>query len=81
MRSLGQLFTQSSDQIANQVEAEILKNIAELEDGWQGNSRQRYDYLFQDWKLGMDNLILQGKELGQHMQQKAQQYESVDQQG
>jgi len=79
MRQLGQVFVQLNDGIRNQTEAQINGNISQLEGDWQGVSRQRFEQMFQDWRASADQIVAKGEEIGQHLQNTAQQFEQADQ--
>lgn len=79
MRQLGQVFVQLDDQIANQIRPQIQNHIGDLEGDWQGVSRQRFEQLFQDWRSAVDNVVQNGEQIGRHLQDTAQRFESADQ--
>ena len=79
MRHLGQLFSQSSEQIKNQGKLQIQNTMVDLESNWQGASRQRYERLYQQWQADIDYLINLSESLGQRTQHCAQAFESADQ--
>ena len=76
MRQLGQVFVQNNDQI-HQSEGQIQNYIGQLEGDWQGVSRQRFEQMFQEWRAAADRIVAQGEEIGQHLQNTAQQFENV----
>ncbi len=78
MRQLGQLFVQLNDQLSNQTEPQIQNHIGQLESDWQGVSRQRFEQLFQDWRNAANQVVNQGEQIGQHLQNTATQFENVD---
>ncbi len=80
MRQLGQVFVQLNEQISNQTEPQIQNRIGQLEGDWQGVSRQRFEQMFQEWRAATDRVVVQGEELGRHLQNTAQQFENVDSQ-
>ncbi|HZU69073.1 MAG TPA: WXG100 family type VII secretion target [Ktedonobacteraceae bacterium] len=79
MRQLGQIFVQLDDQIANQIRPQIQSHINELEGDWQGVSRQRFEQLFQEWRTAVDQVVQNGEDIGRHLQDTAQRFESADQ--
>ncbi|HLH63502.1 MAG TPA: WXG100 family type VII secretion target [Ktedonobacteraceae bacterium] len=79
MRQLGQIFVQLDDQIANQIRPQIQSHISDLEGDWQGVSRQRFEQLFQDWRAAVDQVVQNGEDIGRHLQDTAQRFESADQ--
>ncbi|HJT56548.1 MAG TPA: WXG100 family type VII secretion target [Ktedonobacteraceae bacterium] len=79
MRRLGQIFVQLDDEIANQIRPQIQNHIGDLEGDWQGVSRQRFEQLFQDWRSAVDNVVQNGEDIGRHLQDTAQRFESADQ--
>jgi WXG100 family type VII secretion target len=80
MRQLGQVFVQLNEQISNQTEPQIQNRIGQLEGDWQGVSRQRFEQMFQEWRAAANRVVVQGEELGRHLQNTAQQFENVDSQ-
>ena len=80
MRQLGQVFYQLNDQLGNQIRPQVQNYINQLEGDWQGVSRQRFEQMFQEWRAAADRIIAQGEEIGRHLQNTAQQFESVDSQ-
>ena len=80
MRQLGQVFVQLNDQLNSQTEPQIQNYIGNLEGDWQGVSRQRFEQMFQEWRAAADRLVAQGEDLGNHLQNTATQFESVDSQ-
>ena len=79
MRQLGQVFVQNNNQL-QQSEGQIQNYIGQLEGDWQGVSRQRFEQMFQEWRAAADRIVAQGEEIGQHLQNTAQQFENVDSQ-
>ena len=79
MRQLGQVFVQLNDQISNQIEPSIQGHTSQLESDWQGVSRQRFDQLIEEWRAATTHVVQAGEDLGRHLQNTAQQFESVDQ--
>jgi WXG100 family type VII secretion target len=78
MRQLGQVFVQLNDDIHSQTEAQINGHVGQLEGDWQGVSRQRFEQLFQDWRAAADQIVVKGEDIGRHLQNTAQQFESAD---
>ncbi len=81
MRQLGQVFIQLNDQVGQQFVPQIQNHVGQLESDWQGISRQRYEQLYQEWHSSANQLVQRGEDLGRHLQNTAQQFENVDQQG
>ncbi len=79
MRNLGQVFIQLNEQINSQIEPTIQNNIGQLESDWQGVSRQRFEQMFQDWRAATERVVATGEDIGRHLQDTAQRFESVDQ--
>ena len=79
MRQLGQTFVQLNDQIGNQIEPQIQNQTSQLENDWQGVSRQRYEQLYNDWRSATQRVVQAGDQIGQHLQHTAQRIEEVDQ--
>ncbi len=80
MRQLGQVFVQLNDQISNQIEPSIQNHIGQLESDWQGISRQRFEQMFQDWRSAANQIVQNGEQIGQHLQNTATSFENVDNQ-
>ncbi len=78
MRQLGQVFVQLNEQINNQTEPQIQNQIGQLEGDWQGVSRQRFEQMFGEWRSAANQVVSQGEQIGQHLQNTAQQFENVD---
>ncbi|MDQ2906345.1 MAG: WXG100 family type VII secretion target [Ktedonobacteraceae bacterium] len=81
MRQLGQIFNQLNDQIQNQSAQQVQNYTNQLEGDWQGISRQRYEQLYQEWRSTIQQAVQHGEDIGHHLQNTAQQFEQVDQQG
>ncbi|HVB26141.1 MAG TPA: WXG100 family type VII secretion target [Ktedonobacteraceae bacterium] len=79
MRQLGQVFVQLNDQISNQIEPNIQNSTGQLEGDWQGISRQRFEQLIQEWRSATNQVVQVGEDIGRHLQNTAQQFESIDQ--
>jgi len=80
MRQLGQIFVQLNDQLYNQTQPQIQNHIGQLESDWQGVSRNRFEQMFQSWRSAANQVVQQGEQIGQHLQNTAQQFENVDSQ-
>ena len=78
MRHLGQLFVQLNEQITSQLQPQIQRAIGQLEGDWQGVSRYRFEELFQEWRASIDRVAYNGEELGRHLQDTANRFETVD---
>jgi WXG100 family type VII secretion target len=78
MRQLGQIFVQLDEQIANQIRPDIQHHIGRLEGDWQGVSRQRFEQMFQEWRSAVDNVVQYGEDIGRHLQDTAQRFETAD---
>ena len=78
MRQLGQVFVQLNDQLSSQTEPQIQNHIGQLESDWQGVSRQRFEQMFSDWRSAANQVVTQGEQIGQHLQNTATQFENVD---
>jgi WXG100 family type VII secretion target len=79
MRQLGKVYNWLNDQIKNEIEPQIQSNTSALENDWQGVSQQRYDQLYQQWMALSRQLVDQGEQIGQHLQNTATQFEQADQ--
>ncbi|HEV2653943.1 MAG TPA: WXG100 family type VII secretion target [Ktedonobacteraceae bacterium] len=79
MRQLGQYFINLNDTIANNIQPQIQNVSGQLENDWQGQSRYRFDQLYQDWRTSTDRITQIGEDLGRHLQNTANQFEQADQ--
>ena len=79
LRQLGQLFVQLDDQINNSIKPQIQNYTNQLENDWQGVSRQRYEQMFQDWRSTVEQLAARGQDIGHHLQDTATRFEQADQ--
>lgn len=79
LRQLGQLFVQLDDQINNSIKPQIQSHTSQLENDWQGVSRQRYEQMFQDWRSTVEQLAARGQDIGRHLQDTATRLEQADQ--
>jgi WXG100 family type VII secretion target len=79
MRQLGQYFQQLNDQIRDNIEPQIQNLSNQLESDWQGQSRSRFDNMYNDWRSSTNNIIQVGEDIGQHLQNTATQFEQADQ--
>jgi len=79
MRQLGQTFQNLNNEIGNNIEPQIQNQTSQLESDWQGVSRQRYDQLYNQWRSATQQVVQNGEQIGQHLQQTAQRFEEVDQ--
>ena len=79
MRQLGQVFVTLNDQITNQTEAQVQNYIGQMEGDWQGVSRQRFEQMFQDWRAGVNQVVQNGENIGRHLYDTANRFDSVDQ--
>jgi WXG100 family type VII secretion target len=79
MRQLGQYFINLNETIANNIQPQIQNVSGQLENDWQGQSRYRFDQLYQDWRASTDRITQIGEDLGRHLQYTANQFEQADQ--
>ena len=79
MRQLGQYFINLNETIANNIQPQIQNVSGQLENDWQGQSRYRFDQLYQDWRSSTDRITQIGEDLGRHLQNTANQFEQADQ--
>jgi WXG100 family type VII secretion target len=79
MRQLGALFVQLNEQIASQLEPQITRYTNQLEFDWVGVSRQHFDYALNEWRATAMRLVTNGEDLGRHLQETAQRFDSADQ--
>ncbi|HEY7126535.1 MAG TPA: WXG100 family type VII secretion target [Ktedonobacterales bacterium] len=59
--------------------AKINTKIYELDSGWHGVSRQRYDQLFQEWNQYAYDLLRLSEEVSQHLLRTADAFDQADQ--
>jgi len=78
MRQLGNRFVAWNDVMRNNMYSELRNLSSQLENDWQGVSRQRYDNLIQDWESTLNNTIQTGEDLGHHLSNTAQQFDQAD---
>jgi len=78
LRQLGQYFINLNETIANNIEPQIQNISGQLENDWQGQSRYRFDQLYQDWRSSTDRIAQIGEDLGRHLQYTADQFEQAD---
>ncbi len=78
MRQLGQYFVNLNDTIANNIQPQIQNVSGQLENDWQGQSRYRFDQLYQHWRSSTDRITQIGEDLGRHLQVTADQFEQAD---
>lgn len=79
LRQLGNLFRQLNAQIHEQIKPQLQVVTDQLEADWQGHTRARYDQLFSDWNIKLDNLTQSGDDLGHHLQDVVTLLEQADQ--
>jgi len=79
MRRLGQVYVQLNDEIGNNIIPQIQNYTSQLEGDWQGVSRQRYEQLYNDWRLASQRVVQAGEDIGRHLQDTATRFEQVDQ--
>ena len=79
LRQLGQYFVQLNNQIRDNIEPQIQNLSNQLESDWQGQSRYRFDNMYNDWRSSTSRIIQVGEDLGQHLQNTATQFEQADQ--
>ena len=78
LRQLGQYFVNLNDTIANNIQPQIQNVSGQLENDWQGQSRYRFDQLYQDWRTSTDRITQIGEDLGRNLQSTADQFEQAD---
>jgi WXG100 family type VII secretion target len=79
MRLLGRRFLEISEYCQTQLITELQNISAQIEGDWIGVSRQRYDELFQQWRQSSQSLLTWGQEIGQHLNNTANQFDNADQ--
>jgi WXG100 family type VII secretion target len=79
LRTLGTRFTQNNEYIRDQLIPELQRLSSSIEGDWMGASRMRYDELFQGWMQSALSLERWGEDIGQHIYQTAQQFDTADQ--
>ncbi|MDQ2907453.1 MAG: WXG100 family type VII secretion target [Ktedonobacteraceae bacterium] len=81
MRQLGQVFIQLNQQLDQQFVPQIQNHAGQLESDWQGSTRQHYEQMYQEWRACANQIVQRGEDLSRRLQNTAQQFENVDQQG
>ncbi len=79
LRQLGIIFVQLNDQINNSTEPQIQNMTNQVESDWQGVSRQVYEQLYQNWRAAAQRVVQSGEDLGNHLQNTANNFEQADQ--
>lgn len=78
MRQLAGSFEWWSNNLRDAMLPALQQLTGQLEGDWQGVSRQRYDELIRVWHQNAINLIISAEDLGQHLMNTANRFESVD---
>jgi len=78
LRQLGRVFYQLNEQINNSIEPQIQNTTNQVESDWQGVSRQRYEQMYQDWRLATQHIVQVGEDLGRHLEDTANRFEQAD---
>ena len=78
MRQLAQAFMNWNNTLQSQMMPQLQSLTAQLEGDWIGVSRQDYDNQLQSWEQTLNSLINQGQNLGNHVLNAANQFESAD---
>ena len=79
LRQLGQYFVQLNDFVRDNIEPQIQNLTNQLESDWQGQSRYRYESMYNDWRSSTNRIVQIGEDLGRHLQNTATQFEQADQ--
>ena len=78
LRDLGNRFVAGNEYIRSQLIPELQRLSGSMEGDWVGVSRVRYDELFQSWIQSALSLEKWGEDIGQHVYQTAQQFDTAD---
>jgi WXG100 family type VII secretion target len=78
MQQLGKRFSDWNEYIRDQMMSELRNLSSQLENDWQGVSRQHYDSLLQNWETNIQRLITQGDDMGQHLYRTADRFNQAD---
>src|SRR5712691_2942617 len=78
MRQLAQAYLNWNNTLQSQMLPQLQNLTAQLEGDWIGVSRQDYDGLLQNWQQSLNSLISAGQNLGNHVLNTANQFESAD---
>ena len=78
MRQLGSRFIGWNNKMQNEMNPELRNLTAQLENDWQGVSRAHYDDMVRSWEQNIANLINIGEQLGNHLNNTAQQFDDAD---
>ncbi len=78
MRQLAQTFLNWNNTLQTQMMPQLQGLTAQLEGDWIGVSRQDYDNQLQSWEQTLNSLISQGQNLGNHVLNAANQFDSAD---
>jgi len=79
MRQLGNRYIQACETLRNSTLPELHSLAQQLENDWQGISRQHYDNSLQQFQQSTYSLLNWGEEIGRHLYQVAQQFDEADQ--
>ncbi len=77
LRRLGLIYIQCNEQV-NQFDGQIQNIVSQVEGDWQGLSRQRFDQIFQEWRTAVSRIVVQGEDIGRHLQNTAQLFDNID---
>jgi len=78
MQQLGKRFSDWNQYMRDQMMSELHNLSSQLENDWQGVSRQHYDGLLQNWESNVQRLISQGDDMGQHLYSTADRFNQAD---
>jgi WXG100 family type VII secretion target len=78
MRQLAQAYLNWNNTLQSQMLPQLQSLIAQLEGDWYGSSRQDYDNQLQSWQQSLNSLITSGQNLGNHVLNTANQFDSAD---
>ncbi len=78
MRQLGQCFVAVGHYLWDDQRPRIENLISQLENDWQGHSRARFEHLFAQWRHEVHEVVELSYQIGQHLEQTAQNFENAD---
>lgn len=78
MRQLGKRYQDWCDYLRNNMMSELRNLSGQLENDWQGVSRQHYDNLLQQWEQNVAGSLDSGTDLGSHLSNTANRFDQAD---
>jgi WXG100 family type VII secretion target len=79
MRYVGRCFHDINEQIENNTIPAIRNGISQLDQDWQGASRQHFERLFEEWLSHARRLAELGEQIGDHLIRTADAFDQADQ--